>query len=358
MPPSSMRQVSRWLRVAVLLLLPPGAFATDGRVEINQSTVLAAGGFPFRIVNPGSYVLTGNLDVTPGATGILILAHDVSLDLNGFAIRGTYVCDQTSCPFGAGRGIDTGNAPAGGTASRTRLVDGSVRGFGLECLKLGPDARVAGVAVSSCGDTCMLLGSRALVLENHVSFCGVFGLRLTDPSTYAHNVIVLADLGISPGAAVSGGTSGGGNVCDGGACVGEPGRRRRFYLTIGIFNGANADNPNNCAEGYHFASLFEIFDPSNLEYESSLGQTRADSGEGPPSSGPGWARTGVGGAVAGAPGQVNCNVWSSPLSGDFGTLVTLPNDWEGVLAPAENVLPWVTGDIPCNTSHPIWCVED
>src|SRR5215469_5688807 len=85
------------------------AFAVDGTVLINQSTVMAAGGFPYKITQPGSYQLSGNL-VVPDAntTAISITVDHVSLDLNGFSISGPTVCTGTpvtSCsPSGSNRG--------------------------------------------------------------------------------------------------------------------------------------------------------------------------------------------------------------------------------------------------------------
>jgi hypothetical protein len=74
---------------------------------------------------------------------------------------------------------------------------------------------------------------------------------------------------------------------------------RQFYLTTGTSNGAQALTA--CAEGYHFASVWEIADPSSLKYNTSLGRLSADSGAGPPTGIPGlgvtftvrgWVRTG------------------------------------------------------------------
>src|SRR5436305_10093862 len=75
--------------VALAMALAPAfAFAIDGVTLINQSTVMAAGGFPYSITQPGSYKLTGNLVVPSLLNGILISASDVTLDLNGFTITG------------------------------------------------------------------------------------------------------------------------------------------------------------------------------------------------------------------------------------------------------------------------------
>ena len=67
-------------------LLPTCAFAVDGVVLVNQSTVMAAGGFPYVISNPGSYKLASNLSVTAATDGIHITTSNVSLDLNGFNV--------------------------------------------------------------------------------------------------------------------------------------------------------------------------------------------------------------------------------------------------------------------------------
>ena len=72
-----------------IALAASSAFAVDGVVLINQSTVMAAGGFPYRITQPGSYKLAGNLtQPTDGVDAIQIQASPVVLDLNGFSITG------------------------------------------------------------------------------------------------------------------------------------------------------------------------------------------------------------------------------------------------------------------------------
>ena len=72
----------------LLALLVSGyAFGVDGQFLINQSTVMAAGGFPYKITQSGSYKLSGNLAVS-GSFGIVISAPNVTIDLNGFTIYG------------------------------------------------------------------------------------------------------------------------------------------------------------------------------------------------------------------------------------------------------------------------------
>jgi hypothetical protein len=67
-------------------LVPACVFAVDGVVLINQSTVKAAGSYPYVISQPGSYKLTSNLVVDAGKNGINIVASNVTIDLNGFTI--------------------------------------------------------------------------------------------------------------------------------------------------------------------------------------------------------------------------------------------------------------------------------
>src|SRR5271170_3750944 len=96
-----------------MVLAPFCAFAVDGVVLINQSTVTAAGGFPYTITQPGSYRLSGNLTVPNVNTdGIVISVDNVNIDLNGFSIIGPAVC--TGCPAkctstGTGVGIKAGD---------------------------------------------------------------------------------------------------------------------------------------------------------------------------------------------------------------------------------------------------------
>ena len=70
---------------------PKCAYAVDGVTLINQSTVMAAGGFPYVIVQPGSYKLSGNLVAPAGLEAMIITATNVTLDLGGFSV---------TCSFG------------------------------------------------------------------------------------------------------------------------------------------------------------------------------------------------------------------------------------------------------------------
>jgi hypothetical protein len=129
---------------------------------------------------------------------------------------------------------------------------------------------------------------------------------------------------------------------------------RGFYLTTSEHNGANALTA--CTRGFHMASLWEVFDPTNLEYDTTLGTTDQDSGSGPPSDLIGWIRTGTQAGNTGGPGDANCNAWSSSAVGDSGTTVRLSEEWNIDLV--GSIQPWQGIEISCNQPAKVWCVED
>jgi len=111
------------------LMIQACAFGADGQILINQATVMAAGGFPYTISQPGSYKLSGNLIDTALGNGIVITASNVTLDLNGFAIVSTAnnILD-TSAPKPNAYAITTpSNGPSNG-ASVVTIRNGMIRG--------------------------------------------------------------------------------------------------------------------------------------------------------------------------------------------------------------------------------------
>jgi len=75
---------------------PPGPITPTGKTltEVEPRTAISDVSTPgnagsiFRITQPGSYYLTGNLAGQAGKHGIVIAADDVTVDLMGFAVRG------------------------------------------------------------------------------------------------------------------------------------------------------------------------------------------------------------------------------------------------------------------------------
>jgi hypothetical protein len=147
------------LLALAMLLVPAYAFAVDGQVLINQSTVMAAGGFPYTISQSGSYKLSGNLVVPAGSAAIQISASYVTLDLNGFTVIGSPGIFDLILATGSFKGITirNGTISAGsGPPLDTSLAVGTV----LEDLSL----------IQSNGGGGVLLGSSVIV--RRVSYPG------------------------------------------------------------------------------------------------------------------------------------------------------------------------------------------
>jgi hypothetical protein len=138
---------------------------------------------------------------------------------------------------------------------------------------------------------------------------------------------------------------------------------RQYYLTEdAVYNGAMPDGDDGygegiCSQGYHFASIYEMVDPSNLQYNPNLGTTRTDSGMGPPSGLEGWVRTGGEKHYDLLAGSANCYGWDTTGPDEYGTVVSLQSEW----TTANNqydIHTWDAGVQGCNTSQRVWCVAD
>jgi hypothetical protein len=136
---------------------------------------------------------------------------------------------------------------------------------------------------------------------------------------------------------------------------------RHYYLTDTLHTGDNVVNA--CAPGYHFASVWEIADPSSLKYDTTWGLTSPDSGSGPPVAIDlfgvyhvlGWVRTGYTDTILDTPGQANCAGWTSSGSRASGTVANLPSSWD---AGEQDIGVWNVGISACNYSLSVWCVQD
>ena len=128
------------------------------------------------------------------------------------------------------------------------------------------------------------------------------------------------------------------------------GAYRQYYLSKVPKDGTEVDTA--CAQGYHFASLWEILDTSNLRYNLDLGAKNLDGGQGPPTSGGGWIRTGYTTSDSGGAGKANCKNWSETNA--TGSSITLASDW----TTGGEMGPWKVDSINCDTDLLVWCVED
>jgi len=158
--------------IFVLLGVTPaaaGGVAPDGVIELDQSCALsgcATGGdlpgFPIDIVLDGHYRLTGNLTNSDGGVNAITIAQGarVTIDLNGFVIRGAYGCPTSppNCPALAGYGIRLG------LAGWMTLRNGTITGIGNSAILLDTSsiATVEQVTISH-------VGSRGIDARNHVT---------------------------------------------------------------------------------------------------------------------------------------------------------------------------------------------
>jgi hypothetical protein len=128
---------------------------------------------------------------------------------------------------------------------------------------------------------------------------------------------------------------------------------RKYYQTNTTATGGQALNA--CASGYHMAALWEIHQPTGLSYDTALGFTRDDSGQGPPTGRFAWIRTGSisSNDIAALPGAANCSAWST--TSGFGTIARLLDDWG---AGATTISPWQATTDGCGDDFPVWCVQD
>jgi hypothetical protein len=157
-------------------MLAPSARAIDGVREISFRCATGTGcfpgdtpGFPVTITESGSYRLTSLLQAPDQDTTVISITAtnaNVTLDLNGFVIRGTGSYPgppSTACTgAGAGEGVR-------GTGSGVVVSNGYVIGMGSAGLRLGPNARVERLIVSNCCGVGIAVGAASLVHETMVT---------------------------------------------------------------------------------------------------------------------------------------------------------------------------------------------
>ena len=120
---------------------------------------------------------------------------------------------------------------------------------------------------------------------------------------------------------------------------------RKYYLTPTTHLGDQALSA--CAAGYHMTSVSELGEATLLRYNTVLGLSLADSGEGAPTHIAGWARTGGIASVNEAFG--NCSAWTSSSGAHQGRISSFENFKSGLDA---------SGPGSCNVARPVWCIED
>ncbi len=186
------------IAVFVLALLAPSAFAVDGTVLINQSTITngltgcpTGGHFPIVVCQSGSYRLSSNLTVPDAVTDAIdVTADNVTIDLNGFSILGPTVCTVTSfgvvgtcAPTGIGKGIASLNASI-------VVVNGQIKGMGSFGIGLiGSKSRVQNILATNNGAAGIVVANSSLVSSCTATFNGGVGIAVSDQSVLTGNIV-------------------------------------------------------------------------------------------------------------------------------------------------------------------------
>lgn len=164
------------LCASALVVLSQCLSAADGVTLIDQKvamsgkvTPLDTPGFPVTISQPGSYRLTGNLEVPDAmTTAIQITADGVTLDLNGFTISGPNACtpNPTRCTYSGGSGIGVMAVGPPGVVSpaNVRVMNGVVRGMGGHGIRMMGDGTVVEKVLSvSNGGPGIVVGEGSVI---------------------------------------------------------------------------------------------------------------------------------------------------------------------------------------------------
>jgi len=179
------------LLVAATALAPDPARAADGVREINQSC------FPGCAVisSPGSYVLTSDIVVTSESqNAIFVSAADVSIDLNGFELRG-----PTTCTGATGSALVCAPVSGGSEGNGVRAAslnvsvkNGRIRGMGANGVLCGNGCRVENVEIVECGDSGITAGNASLIRNNIVRRNNASGIGFTGTggSRYEGNTLI------------------------------------------------------------------------------------------------------------------------------------------------------------------------
>jgi hypothetical protein len=197
-----------------VLLAPAPTRAGDGAKLLKQP-----GAFPIVISQSGSYRLKSNL-VVPDAntTAIDVEASDVTIDLNGFAILGPYVCSGTpgNCRAGGSGGGITG--PGAVTPARVTVRNGTVKGMGGTGISLGEQGIVEDVrAIGNSGNGILVLGEGKIVGSIAIGNSG-YGITTGGGRIVTGNIANGNSAGINSGDDVVSGNTANRNYFSGIAC--------------------------------------------------------------------------------------------------------------------------------------------
>jgi len=233
---------SRIVVAGALVLMVASSAATvlavDGAIEINQAKAEAGGvtpgdapGFPVDLNLSGRYVLTSDLNVPALKDGIHIAAQDVTLDLNGFTVKGSGGTSTSGITVVEKRNVEVRNGTvrdfpsrgvyfldftgpvAGSRATSGRVIDVRVMNIGVNGIDIdGTGGLVRGCTAEDNGFWGIAVTSGGMVIDSVSQNNIREGLQLDGGTGYRGNVVSRNNGGNS-NAQVSGGVDLGGNLC-------------------------------------------------------------------------------------------------------------------------------------------------
>ena len=179
--------MSKFKRFITILMLVASfnAFSIEGAFEINQACVATGcfpgdtAGLPVTISNEGSYVLTSNIEILNGLdNGIQISVENVSVDMNGFMIRGTNSCPGNGviggCTFdGGGNGI----AVTTTTIGNISIKNGFISGMGNAGIILGINSKVENITLDNNYLVGISVSQGSLISDCISTFNGWWGFK-------------------------------------------------------------------------------------------------------------------------------------------------------------------------------------
>ncbi len=231
---------------------PAGPVASTAKplAELEPRIAIAAASTPgdadsvFKITQPGSYYLTGNISGAMNKHGIKIVANGVSIDLNGFALVGF---------TGTLSGIA---APSG--VSGTTIKHGTIMSWGADGIDLSTanSAIIQGVSVVSNTGRGINANNAALVSDCTASYNGSDGISSGSYGTVVNcvaNQNGASGIRVSLGASVSNSTASlnttDGILVVGGACLIRSNTCTFNGLGAGNGAGIRATSTDNRIEG-------------------------------------------------------------------------------------------------------------
>ncbi len=145
----------------------------EPRTAINSTNTPGSGNAVYKITAPGSYYLTGNINVPATMYGISVAGVDVTIDLNGYTISGV--------------GYDGIYGSAAGGSLTVR--NGTIRGLGTG-IETSQTAIVEDVAFIGCYDGADLYGGHSVVRRCSVLDFGWIGIDVSADNALVEDCLI------------------------------------------------------------------------------------------------------------------------------------------------------------------------